>query len=415
MRYLASLCFVAFVSSFALAASSESPEIPGPWQKPPKLGKPKGAVVRVRTADELQDAVAHARSNSTIMVEPGTYQLTHTLHLSGGVQNVAIRGASDDRTAVIVKGKGMRNKDYGVVPHGILVTNATDVLIANMSIGEVWFHPVSLNPEEGCQRVRMFNLRLFDAGEQFIKSNLDSKKRGVHKCVVEYCVVEYTDTAWHDYTQGMSIHGADDWIVRNNFFRNIRGPKDQPLVGGCIDFWSGSHNALVEGNVIVNSRMGIRFGIIKRDKGMHENEGGIIRNNLIYRQPGAVREPDGGIMIWDSPGVVAVNNTVILNNTFDRGVIEYRWSDKLVIANNLIDGKIWKREDADGKVSDNINMNERSIFVDAEKYDFRLANKAARILSKVPRYADCPVDVLRKRRQEQTAPGAYEFPSEKDK
>jgi hypothetical protein len=409
MRFVVTLLLILFATPYSQAAEPESPIVPGPWQKPPKLGRPKGSVVRVRTVDELQAAVANARSNSTIMIEPGTYELTHTLHLNGGIQNVALRGASDERDKVIIKGRGMRNKDYGSVPHGIMVSNATDVLIANMSIGEVWNHPISLHPESGCQRVRMFNLRLFDAGEQFLKSNIDSKRRGVHKCTVEYCVFEYTDTAWHGYTQGMSVHASHDWVVRNNFFRNIRGPKEDASVGGCIDFWNGSRNTLVEGNVIVNARMGIRFGIVRRENGLHENEGGMVRNNIIWRQPGAVHVPDGGIMIWDSPGVKVINNTVILNNTFDRGVIEYRWSDKILIANNLIDGNVWKREETDGRESDNILLKNRDVFVDARKGDFRLSPKAATILRKLPLLSDCPGDIMRNKRLERTAPGAYEF------
>src|SRR5262249_26745671 len=160
---------------------------------------------------------------------------------------------------------------YGNVPHGIMVENATDVLIANLSVGDCWYHPVTLQGVDGCKRVRLYNVRLFDAGEQFLKSNPDGKGGGVDDSAVEYCVFEFTDTARHDYTQGMSCHHCSNWVVRNNLFRNIRGPrgpKDNPHVGGCVDFWNGSRGTTVEGNVIVNCRMGIRFGIIRRE-GFH--------------------------------------------------------------------------------------------------------------------------------------------------
>ncbi len=415
MRFLTALSVVFFAGTFAYTGEPESPLLPGPWQRPPKLGRPKGKVVRVRTENELVDAVLNIRSNTTVIIEPGTYELPRTLYLTGGVANVALRGASDERDKVVIKGKGMRNKEYGDVPHGILVGNATDVLIANLSIGDVRYHPISLQGHEGCKRVRMFNLRLFDAGEQFIKSNPDRQGRGADNCIVEYCFFEFTDTAWHAYTQGMSVHGVRDWVVRNNFFRNIRGPKDDPAVGGCIDFWNRSSNTTVEGNVIVNCRMGIRFGIIRREKGSHEHEGGIVRNNVIWRQPGAVREPDGGIMIWDSPGTKVLNNTVILNGTWEPGVIEYRWSSGLLVANNLIDGRVWKREEADGREVNNFLVKDRTIFMDATKGDLRLSRKADTTLRKVPLLADCPQDILRTKRSEQTAPGAYEAVTAKDK
>lgn len=411
MPSLFAVVLALLMSSCALADAPQSPAPPGPWQKPPKLEAPKGRVIRVRTENQLEDAVMKLRSNTTILIEPGIYQLTRTLRIGGGVKNVALRGASDERGKVILKGSGMRNKNFGNVPHGIMVTNASDVLIANLSIGDVWFHPISLHADLGCQRVRLFNLRLFDAGEQFLKSNPFPTGRGVDNCIVEYCVFEFTDTARHFYTQGMSVHGVRDWVVRNNLFRNIRGPKNSPGVGGCIDFWKGSRNTTVEGNVIINCRMGIRFGIdnAKKESGYHDHEGGIIRNNVICRQAGAVYAPDGGIMVWDSPGTKVVHNTVILNNTFKPGVIEYRWCDGVEIANNLIDGPVWEREEAKAKEANNILISDRVIFADAAKGDLRLTGKAKSSFRLLPARVDCFLDIAGRKRGNETTPGAYEF------
>ncbi len=415
MRFLYGFLVALLSTSCALAAVPESPTPPGPWQKPPKLGKPEGRVVNVSTVDELVDAVLNVRSNTTIVIEPGTYELTRTLFITGGVKNIVLRGASDERDKVVIKGKGMRNKNFDPVPHGIMVGNAADVLIANLSIGDVWYHPVSLHGDLGCKRVRLFNLRLFDAGQQFIKANPNPAGKGPDDCIVEYCVVEFTDTSWQAYTQGMSIHGVSNWIVRNNLFRNIRGPKNDPKVGGCIDFWKGSRNTTVEGNVIVNCRMGIRFGLFKPGGGSHDHEGGIIRNNVIWRQPGTVNEPDGGIMIWDSPGTKVLNNTVILNGTWEPGVIEDRWSQGVLIANNLIDGRVWKREEAEIKEENNVLVSDLEIFAGAGKGDLRLSPKANRVLRKIHTAADCPRDLTGKKRGEETAPGAYDFPAGKEK
>jgi hypothetical protein len=415
MRILNSFLIAVLTVSCASAADPVYPTPPGPWQKPPKLGKPEGHVVFVSTEAELVNAVVNIRSGTTILIKPGTYELTRTLQITGGVKNVSLRGATDERDKVVIKGKGMANKNYGNVPDGIMLGNVTDVLIANLSIGDVKFHPISLHGELGCKRVRMFNLRLFDAGEQFIKSDPDFEGRGIADCIVEYCVVEFNDTSSQGYTQGMSVHGASNWIVRNNLFRNIRGPKHEPTCGGCIDFWKGSRNTTVEGNVIVNSRMGIRFGIEKRGKGSHDHEGGIVRNNLIWRQPGAVNAPDGGIMIWDSPGTKVLNNTVVLNGTFSPGVIEYRWSDGVVVANNLIDGPVWKREEAEGKEENNVRIVDREILADVAKGDLRLTPKAEMVLNKLRTLADCPRDATGKKRSEETAPGAYDYPAKKAK
>jgi hypothetical protein len=412
---LALLALVALVQLFPASACSSEPIAPaGPWQSPPKLEATKGRLVRVRTESELQDAVGKLRSNTTILIEPGTYQLTSTLVIRGGVKNVALRGAGDDRNRVILKGPGMRQKEFGSTPHGIMVSNATDVLIANLSLGEVWFHPITLQGTDGCKRIRVCNVRLFDAGEQFIKANPNGKGGGVDDCVVEYCVCEFTGTARHNYTQGMSVHTAKGWVVRNNLFRNIRGPKGDANVGGCIDFWNGSKNTTVEGNTIVNCRMGIRFGIVdrKRMNGFHDHEGGIIRNNIFWREKEAVLAPDGAIMVWDSPGTKVLHNTVILNGTFpDGGAIDYRWSKAVVLANNLTDARIWKREEADGQESNNRVAKSLRVFRDASTADLRLTAKARAVLGTVPALSDCPLTIDGHKRSDTTDVGAHEIPT----
>jgi hypothetical protein len=395
----------------APAASGESPAPPGPWKSPPNLGALTGQVVKVRTEAELQQAVRNLRSNTTVLIYPGTYELTNTLFIGNGVKNVVIRGVPADCHQVILKGKGMRQQDFGNVPHGIMVNDATDVVIAHLAVGDVWYHPITLQGQAGCKRVRIFNVRLFDAGEQFLKVNPNKKGSGADDCVVEYCVFEFTDTARHAYTQGMSVHGVANWTVRNNLFRNIRGPKEEPDVGGCIDIWSGSKNTTVEGNVIVNCRMGIRFGIINKKKaeGIHDHEGGVIRNNVVWRQPGAVLSPDAGIVVSDSPNTKVLHNTVILNGTYSGGAIEYRWSNGVLLANNLTDTMIWKREQASGREENNEVSTDRTIFVNAAVGDLHLAPKAETILTKVPRLADCPLDLDGQRRGPKSDVGASEF------
>jgi phosphoglycerate dehydrogenase-like enzyme len=42
-------------------------------------------------------------------------------------------------------------------------------LVADMSIGDFFHHPIMLHGRLGCRAVRMRNLRLFDAGQQFVK------------------------------------------------------------------------------------------------------------------------------------------------------------------------------------------------------------------------------------------------------
>jgi hypothetical protein len=414
MRYRFALLFIflGLVLPGGLDSRAAEPvNPPGPWQHPPELEKPKGNVVTVRTEKELQDAVRGLKSDTTILIAAGTYELSNTLVIDRGVKNVALRGDTKDNSKVVLKGKGMRKQDFGDVPHGIMVSNATDVLIANLSVGDVWFHPITLQGQSGCKRVRVFNVRMFDAGEQFLKANPDGKGGGADDCVIEYCTFEFTDTARHNYTQGMSAHTCANWVVRNNLFRNLRGPKGDAEVGGCIDMWDNSKNTIVEGNVMVNCRIGIRFGIINRaaDKGVHDHQGGIVRNNVFWRQKDAVGAPDAGIIIADSPGTKVLHNTVILNDTYGGGAIEYRWCKDVVIANNLTDTKIWKREKAEGSEENNVVTEDKKLFAGAAAADLHLSAMGASKLTKVKKLADCPNDWEGQKRADKTDPGADEY------
>jgi hypothetical protein len=152
--------------------------------------------------------------------------------------------------------------------------------------------------------------------------------------------------------------------------------------------------------------MGIRLGFAKRADGAHDHEGGVIRNNMIWRQRGAVAAPDTGIMVGDSPGTKVLHNTVVLNGTYAGGAVEYRWCDGVVIASNLTDAMIWKREQAEGSVSGNVRTTARDIFVGAAAGDLHLSAKGARALDRVPRLADCLRDLDGHERGRRTYPGA---------
>ena len=376
-------------------ASAEEPWA-GPWSDPPPLPAPAGAVVRVATEAELQRAVARLASNTTILVAKGTYRLTNTVHLRGGLRNVAIRGATGRRDDVVLVGRGMRNKDFGNVPHGIMVSNAADVLIADLSVGDVWFHPITLQGPAGCQKVRVYNCRLFEAGEQFLKSNPaspDGAKGGVDDGVVEYCVFEYADTARHWYTEGVDVHAGSRWVVRRNLFRNIRGPAGAKNVGGAVDFWNRSRDTLVEQNVIVNCAVGIRLGVTDRP-GYDDHAGGVIRNNFIYRARDACHWADVGIIVNDSPDTKILHNTIILEDDYPNA-IEFRFPSAkgVVVAGNLTNRAIRRRDGAEAAVADNVTNASLDMFVRPAAGDLHLTERAAVALNVAPAREDCPDDI----------------------
>src|SRR5262245_61867923 len=81
-----------------------------PWEAP-SLGPPPAAgptVVWVGTEPDLRAAVQNLQSGQTIVIRPGNYQLTGPLYvgLSRPVQNVTIRGATDNFDDVVLRGGG---------------------------------------------------------------------------------------------------------------------------------------------------------------------------------------------------------------------------------------------------------------------------------------------------------------------
>jgi hypothetical protein len=336
----------------------------------PPLPPPTGAIVNVSTEPQLQAAIQQLASNTTILIAPGTYQLTSTLYINGTYTNVAIRGSVDDRDSVVLKGPGMSVAAYGQAPYGIWTGgNVQGVTIANLTIRDFYYHPIIFNA--GTQRPRVYNVHLIDAGQQFLKSNPDGAGGGVNDGIVEYSVIEYTTTARDPYVNGVDVHTGANWIIRDNVFRNLVAPPGG-LAGPALLMWNHSSNTLTERNLFINCARGISYGL---QVAGFDHSGGIIRNNMISR--GAGQSGDVGIMVADSPNTQVLNNTVYLSGTYGTP-IEYRFAgtQNVVIGNNLLDGAIWARDGATGTEAANLAGAQASMFVNAAGGDLHLVSSA---------------------------------------
>ena len=147
----------------------------------PPLPAPSGRIVNVSTEPQLQQAFRSLTSDTTILIQPGTYRLTGTLHASGSLNNVTVRGATNNRDDVVLLGPGMTDAS---VPHGIWTGGGVvRITIANLTIRDFYNHCVILNG--GTESPRLYNLRLLNAGQQIVKSNPDGAGGGVDDGVVE--------------------------------------------------------------------------------------------------------------------------------------------------------------------------------------------------------------------------------------
>ena len=223
--------------------------------------------------------------------------------------------------------------------------------------------------------MHLYNLRLVDAGEQFVKgSTAGPPGPYADDGLVECSLFEYSDRARSWYTNGVDVLAGSGWIIRDNTFRNIRAPEGE-LAGPAILMWRNSLDTVVERNLFIECDRAIALGLsspggLSRDGNtIYDHQGGIIRNNMIYRAGAG----DVGITVNYSRDVEISHNTVILNGTFPWGAIEYRFgSTTATIRNNLSDAPIWQRDGGSATSADNITNAALDWFVQPAAGDLRL-------------------------------------------
>jgi hypothetical protein len=378
-----------------------------PVSPAPPLPAPTGTVVQVSTEPQLQAAMAQLRSDTTIVLAPGTYRLTRTLYINGTYSNVGIRGATNNPDDVVIVGPGMTNTAYGEASFGVWTGgNVQNVTIANVTIRDFYYHPIILNA--GTQRPFLHNLHLIDAGQQFVKGNSDGKGNGVNDGVLQYTTIEFTNRGRDDYPEGIDIHSGSGWQIRHNLFRNLRAPGATQLIGPAVLMWNMSRDSIVEGNTFINCQREIMFGV--QDRTPDDHTGGIIRNNMIYRDPGIFS--DVGIAVFDSPGTQVLNNTVLLSGNYPNA-IEYRYPGtvNVYIANNLVDGAIRQREGAQAVLHNNVLTANPAMFVAASAGNLHLRPDAVAATDKGTVAAGTSIDWDGDVRPQGAAPdvGADEF------
>ena len=337
----------------------------------PPLAAPNGPTVNVSTESQLQSALAALRSDTTILLAPGTYRLTRTLWLDGALRGVSIRGASGNADDVVLAGPGMARATVGDTPYGIVVASgAADVEIANLTIRDIYYGSIVLMP--GTLRPHVYNVHFVDAGEQFIDGRSDDGGKAVSGATIEYSTFEYSTTARSASVPAVSVRGGVQWTFRHNLFRNIVGPSWQ-LAGPAILAWGGSNGTVVDSNSFVNTSIGIAFG--SADSQAVDHVGGVIRNNMIYRATG--QSGDAAIRLVNAPSARVLNNTAFLSGTYGTP-IEYQFqaTRDVVIANNLTDGGVWARDGASGTEAGNYPSASADMFVDAAHGDLHLSSRA---------------------------------------
>jgi hypothetical protein len=319
-----------------------------------------GEIDTVYNVSQLWAAINQANStgNRTILIADGIYPLASTSsypYITGS--NLVFRSLSGNRDAVVLTGQGMQNV-APLVEIGMSLVG-DNITIADLTIRDVGNHGISTNSDNHL----IHNVKIQDTYEQMIKGT--SGGNFSNDVTVQCCLLEYTagiGPQW--YIGGLDIHEGVNWNVRDNIFRNIISPSIA-VAEHAVHFWDSSSNNTVERNVIYNCDRGIGFGL-----GGSPNEGGIIRNNMIYND-GSGNYNDVGIGLETSPNTQVYNNTIFISY---QNAIEYRFAatNGVIIANNLTNKSITSRNGGQATLTTNYDDALALWFVDLPNGDLHL-------------------------------------------
>jgi hypothetical protein len=328
-------------------------------------------IINVSTAAQLQSAVSAANSaggNRTIQLADGTYTVAAMLNITGA--NTTIAGQAGHRANVIIQGDAMSaSAAVGIV----IRVDASNFKLHDVTVQRSGFHTVQIVGEDSAQAPVISDCILRDAYQQLLKVSQDPSRPNVtsNNGRVENCIFEYSAGIGPEYyIGGLDAHGAQNWVVRGNTFRNIISPNTG-VAEFAVHFWDApAAGNLVERNTIVNCDRGIGFGLDGRGA-----NGGIIRNNMIYHAANKGQYADASISVIDSPNTQVYNNSIFMQNPFP-WAIEYRFSDTtgVLIENNATNLPITARDGATGTVGHNVTNAAASWFVAPTNGDLHLTS-----------------------------------------
>jgi hypothetical protein len=345
--------------------------------------------VSVSTAAELTAAVSAANArggNTRILLGDGAYRLDDTLYVNA--PGIAIEGASGDRAGVVIQGDSM--SESARVKTLVRVA-AKDFSITSVTLWRSGWHLLQVVGETDADGVAVRNVVFRDSYQQMVKVSIDSTRPQVtgDNGLVEDSVFEYTAGIGPQfYVGGIDAHGAKNWIVRRNVFRDIASPAGS-IAEHAVHFWNGSADNIVDANVFIDCDRAIGFGL-----GGRANSRGVISNNFVYHSANGDPFADVGIGLADSPSTRVLHNTVFLEHDFPWAV-EYRFSatSGVEIANNLTNRSIAPRDGATGTLRGNVVNASRSWFRSLTVGDLHLTAAAGPALDTALSVAGAEFDI----------------------
>ncbi len=317
-------------------ASAPPPVAPAdfcpPYPQSP-LYRPRARQIVVGPADDWKRTIETAAPGTEVLLRDGEYRLGETYAVRIR-RDVTVRGQRGDRARVVIRGAG-----YGVWSEGLQILGP-NVTIASLTITQVRDHAVSIKGETGAQAPHLYDLHLVDIGTQHVKLTPGGMAGGVVAC----SSIGFSPGGVRgDYIDGVDLHGAIDWVIRDNEFYNITGDGSGCAVdvscgtyisGPAVLVWNGARGTVIERNVFVDNFRNIALGLGRG------HTGGVIRNNFIWRAgPG-----DAGIELQTADGALVAHNTVRVGGY--PAAIEVRDARGVRLVGNALGSPVWNRGNA---------------------------------------------------------------------
>ncbi len=321
------------------------------------LFRRRGRTVRVRPGDDWIDAVESAGPGTEVLFAPGEYRIGGELNVDVGA-GVTLRGATGDPRDVVLKGDGYHVESEGVTIRGRNVT------IADLSVTGTRAHAIFIKGDQDTHGVQLYNVRLYDTGTQQVKLTPGGASGGLIACSE---IFYNPGKVRGDYVHAIDLHGAVNWVIRDNYIHDIEGEHNGCYVdiscqtytsGPAILVWNEARGTVVERNVLIDNFRNIAFGLGR------SHEGGVIRNNFIWR----TKSGEGGIELQNATNTRVLHNTIYLAD-FPHAM-EARQASGVRFINNLTNSPIWDRGGAQFTVQGDIHDAQASDF--ATRGDYRL-------------------------------------------
>ncbi|MGK2285888.1 chondroitinase-B domain-containing protein [Pedomonas sp. V897] len=370
--------------------------VPLPAMGPADVSDPSSGIIErwpaptpvvVSTTRELGEAIRNARPGDHILLQPGSY-----LFRGGGFE-VRASGTPD-------KPIFLRAARLGDVTLRIGTTQGFTVYGGYWVFENLLFQGVC-NQDEDCEHalhvvanargtiIRNNVMRNFNAA---IKVNLGRKRTQAP----DFGLIEgnrfnndHPRKTYRPVTL-IDVVGADGWRITSNIIADYaKGVGDNVSYAAFIK--GASHGGVFERNLVMcewRHRGGIRLGLSLGGGGTDtyacrdgqcafENDGGVIRNNVILNCPN-----DVGIYLNKAANAVIHNNLVAGTTGID---VRYPQSDALIF-NNIIDGRVKERNGGKATLEKNVvsglqaavlGRTSSSLLRAPLRGDFSVANKGA--------------------------------------